>query len=579
MSAILRQDITGFADEISDQVSEDEERWASVPKPSVGSRWVGWLVLVLAWSASFWWWDDDQNSTRNCYGGDVNLTIHGAGMANISVLAVGALGGRVPESENATASYKMVGIMPVDGCSNLTRLGQGDEMDALGIQKHISAYAAPVRRGNCSFSDKIQHLRGAGISLMVEYDGINDHCVRMDFHSNRERPREMDGVSVTSHLYYDVIKDRLAGEGKETTVSIVRSSRESISRIDIISEAELAVLVVGILVVSSYWALHVELSLQTHDGRSWIYAEHMSEQDNNQVITLRTAWSFIFFASAALFLMFLLSSKLLSFLFAFLFAVTCWDCMNTVLSQWLSMGMQHMVSSQGSSPPLNLSYYAEMASLILSTVLCSSWLLNRHSSCWWILQDLLAFFLLVMTLTSIKIPNLKVGTILLLSAMVYDVWWVYIQPMVTHSMSVMVSIANGPSLPLFMGIPSKDGFAMIGLGDIIIPGLLIVFSKLWDARNMRIFEAPKGSIGYFWPMILAYVTGLVCTCLALEFDIGSQNGQPALLYLVPCTLGTFVIISLFRGEFKVLWRGGDQFLDEEALESQQSLLEEVDTTV
>ncbi|XP_046857450.1 signal peptide peptidase-like 2A [Xenia sp. Carnegie-2017] len=34
-----------------------------------------------------------------------------------------------------------------------------------------------------------------------------------------------------------------------------------------------------------------------------------------------------------------------------------------------------------------------------------------------------------------------------------------------------------------------------------------------------------------------------------------EEGQPALVYLVPCTLLTVIVISLIRGEFCDLWHG------------------------
>ena len=38
-----------------------------------------------------------------------------------------------------------------------------------------------------------------------------------------------------------------------------------------------------------------------------------------------------------------------------------------------------------------------------------------------------------------------------------------------------------------------------------------------------------------------------------------MKGQPALLYLVPCTLGPAVFLAWYRGELKLLWklRGSD----------------------
>ena len=39
-----------------------------------------------------------------------------------------------------------------------------------------------------------------------------------------------------------------------------------------------------------------------------------------------------------------------------------------------------------------------------------------------------------------------------------------------------------------------------------------------------------------------------------EFTINGVKGQPALLYLVPCTLGPAVFLAWYRGELKLLWR-------------------------
>lgn len=70
-------------------------------------------------------------------------------------------------------------------------------------------------------------------------------------------------------------------------------------------------------------------------------------------------------------------------------------------------------------------------------------------------------------------------------------------------------------------------------------------------------------------MAAGYATGLILTYLALCFRIGGSSGQPALLYLVPCTLGTMVILALIRGDLRSLVLGRDGKLakieDREAL--------------
>ena len=52
--------------------------------------------------------------------------------------------------------------------------------------------------------------------------------------------------------------------------------------------------------------------------------------------------------------------------------------------------------------------------------------------------------------------------------------------------------------------------------------------------------------------VSAYAIGLIITFVALAF---MKTGQPALLYLVPCTLGTTFVIGLKRKEVRKLWNG------------------------
>jgi signal peptide peptidase-like protein 2B len=52
----------------------------------------------------------------------------------------------------------------------------------------------------------------------------------------------------------------------------------------------------------------------------------------------------------------------------------------------------------------------------------------------------------------------------------------------------------------------------------------------------------------------AYGLGLLVTYLALNLMDG--HGQPALLYIVPFTLGTFLSLGKKRGELEILWTRG-----------------------
>ncbi|KAL6530899.1 Signal peptide peptidase-like 4 [Orobanche gracilis] len=55
--------------------------------------------------------------------------------------------------------------------------------------------------------------------------------------------------------------------------------------------------------------------------------------------------------------------------------------------------------------------------------------------------------------------------------------------------------------------------------------------------------------------MFAYGLGLLITYVALNLMDG--HGQPALLYIVPFTLGTFLALGRKRGDLKLLWTRGE----------------------
>ena len=78
-------------------------------------------------------------------------------------------------------------------------------------------------------------------------------------------------------------------------------------------------------------------------------------------------------------------------------------------------------------------------------------------------------------------------------------------------------------VPRFLGPP---GYSMLGFGDIVLPGLLLVFTRVWDLAE----AATSGRIaqwwqGYFPPTAVGYGVGLVCTYAALMAELfGDQVG-------------------------------------------------------
>jgi len=158
-----------------------------------------------------------------------------------------------------------------------------------------------------------------------------------------------------------------------------------------------------------------------------------------------------------------------------------------------------------------------------------------------------------------------VGCILLCCLFVYDIFWVFYSAdlfgknvmlsvaekttsnpvaRVAEALNISsVSISAHIELPSKMIIPTLDGrgWGMLGLGDIAVPGILLSF------LYRQTF--PRAAF-YYWLGMSGYAAGLVVTLLV---SLAWNQAQPALLFLVPGTLVPLVVVSLWRGDFRVLW--------------------------
>ncbi|XP_015070927.1 signal peptide peptidase-like 1 [Solanum pennellii] len=240
----------------------------------------------------------------------------------------------------------------------------------------------------------------------------------------------------------------------------------------------------------------------------------------------------------------------------------------------------------------------------LLTLLCIgtvvAWLLSGH----WILNNLLGISLCIAFVSHVRLPNIKVCAMLLGCLFVYDIFWVFYSERFFGA-NVMVSVAtqqssnpvhivaNRLSLPGLQLITKKlelpvkivfprnllggvvPGYAavdfmMLGLGDMAIPSMLLALVLCFDHRKSKDsgsimdmpppkedISSPKGF--YIWYALAGYSLGLVT---ALAAGILTHSPQPALLYLVPSTLGPIIVISWMRKELAELWEGSPSNINE-----------------
>uniref|UniRef100_A0A8C3YLG6 Signal peptide peptidase-like 2A n=1 Tax=Catagonus wagneri TaxID=51154 RepID=A0A8C3YLG6_9CETA len=196
------------------------------------------------------------------------------------------------------------------------------------------------------------------------------------------------------------------------------------------------------------------------------------------------------------------------------------------------------------------------------------WAVFRNEDRWaWILQDILGIAFCLNLIKTLKLPNFKSCVILLGLLLLYDVFFVFITPFITQNgESIMVELAAGPfgnneKLPVVIRVPKLACFSVmsvclmpvsiLGFGDIIVPGLLIAYCRRFDVQT--------GSSIYYISSTIAYAVGMILTFVVLVL---MKKGQPALLYLVPCTLITASIVAWRRKEMKKFWKGnGYEMMD------------------
>ncbi|BES90879.1 signal peptide peptidase [Nesidiocoris tenuis] len=198
----------------------------------------------------------------------------------------------------------------------------------------------------------------------------------------------------------------------------------------------------------------------------------------------------------------------------------------------------------------------EFTSYDIVCLLCCSlfgiwYVFEKH----WLVNNLFGIAFSISGVEMFHLNNVVTGCILLCGLFVYDIFWVF-------GTNVMVTVAKSFEAPIKLVFPqdllehglSGKNFAMLGLGDIVIPGIFIALLLRFD--NSR----KKNSKLYFYTTFIAYLAGLILTIFVMHMF---KHAQPALLYLVPSCLGTPLLLALIRGDIGAMFKYEDHPSEEE----------------
>ncbi|XP_039385710.1 signal peptide peptidase-like 2B [Mauremys reevesii] len=407
----------------------------------------------------------------------------------------------------------------------------------------LSTRIASVRKGNCNFFEngRLQRINGTQVLLILGGDA----------------PISLTGGSGLGHNWGHC-EESITPVNLLNDMDIIYLFFKHLGRLLRYNMGLMFILAVGTVVTGGYWAGNIEKKRQ-----QYMKCRCKNEEDFDDV----TIDPDVLFICASV----VMSSFMLLALYCFYDNLV--DIMIGFFSLYASIGLYSCLSPSVNKLPfgeykLNLPYFhngPQVRTLFLagfSVSITITWMIFRNEDQWaWVLQDFLGISICLYVLKTIRMPTLKNCSLFLAALLVYDVFFVFITPFLTKSgKSIMEVAALGPSdsvsrekIPFLLKVPilssastfNDSPFTILGLGDIVIPGFLVAYCHRFDVQV-------HSSRVYFVASTIAYSYGLLVTFVVSAL---MQTGQPALLYLVPFTLTTSLIVALLRKELTIFWTG------------------------
>ncbi|XP_062439759.1 signal peptide peptidase-like 2A isoform X3 [Rhea pennata] len=406
--------------------------------------------------------------------------------------------------------------------------------------------AVAVMRGNCTFLEKaiIAERLGAKMLLIASKPGLSPLTDnKTDF---------KDVTLPIALIRYNDIVDMQLTLGSEINVTLYSPPLPEFD----CSMVVIFVIAVFTVALGGYWSGISELEnlkAMANPGER----ETRRKKEENVTFTPLTVILFVVICCVMLVLLYFFYKWLVYVIisvFCLASAMSLYNCLAALIGE-IPFG-QCRIACCNKNIEVRLIFLAGFC--IAAAVV---WAVFRNEDRWaWILQDILGVAFCLNFIKTLKMPNFKSCVILLGLLLLYDVFFVFITPFITkNGASIMVEVAAGPfgnseKLPVVIRVPRLEysastlcdmPFSLLGFGDIIVPGLLVAYCRRFDVQT-------SSSSVYYISCTIAYAVGMVLTFVVLAL---MKMGQPALLYLVPCTLITSSLVAWRRKEMKKFWKG------------------------
>lgn len=152
-----------------------------------------------------------------------------------------------------------------------------------------------------------------------------------------------------------------------------------------------------------------------------------------------------------------------------------------------------------------------------------------------IANNIIAFSIAFYAILSIRVEKFTSAAPFLWSLLIYDVFFVY-------TTDVMSSVASEIQGPVKFQISINGGLSILGLGDLVIPGIFISLCSRFDSFLYKLLgkRTPYWKVGMVGYSIALFFTDFICQM--------TQSGQPALLFITPAVTIPILVMAFLRKE-------------------------------
>ncbi|KAJ1382420.1 Presenilin/signal peptide peptidase [Sesbania bispinosa] len=374
-------------------------------------------------------------------------------------------GSSLPEKADKSATAPAIFSNPTDCCSSPT--------------SKLSGSVALCERGTCDFTTKAASAQSGGATAMLMIND-SDELFEMDCSNDTSVKISIPVVMITKsagETFNNFLKS-----GKKVEVLLYAPTRPVVD----FSVGVLWLMSVGTVICASLWSDIV--GSDKFDSPKGSYKdEAMKDDSDKEIVNIDTKGAIIFVISASTFLvlLFFFMSSWFIWVLIIMFCIGGVEGMHNCI---VSLTLRKRPSY--GQKTVNLPLFGEVSIFSLVVLLfCVAfaviWAATRRGSFSWFGQDVLGICLMITVLQLARLPNIKVATVLLCCAFVYDIFWVFISPVIFRK-SVMITVAKGDqaggeAIPMLLRFPRPSdpwgGYDMIGFGDILFPGLLVSFAR------------------------------------------------------------------------------------------------------